>query len=428
MKKTTRFFAAVLFCAAASCSKNEVQQQDLTGQLDADSKAGKISSVSPTGDVVGKLVVGYQGWFGGPGDGSPFNSWRHWVANGTPGPGNQTFELYPDVREYTTTFATNYANLGNGQPARLFSSWTAQTVAKHFQWMQQYGIDCAAVQRFGAHMFTDNRDRDFKNSIMAKARNQAENYGRKFYVMYDISGWTNFQTQIKTDWTNAMKTHTNSSAYAKQNGKPVVCIWGIGVPNRPGNSSSWTDVINWFKGQGCYVIIGVKRDWRSDTANLNAYYAANMISPWTVGTFNNQAGADNYANIMTNDLAICTGRGIDFQPVVFPGFAWSTWKPGTPQNEIPRMHGDFMWRQFANIRNRAIPSAYVAMFDEYDEATAIAKAAENASMVPTNQYFLTLNADGVACSSDFYLRLTGDGAKMIKNQIALTWQHPTPHQ
>ncbi len=67
------------------------------------------------------------------------------------------------------------------------------------------------------------------------------------------------------------------------------------------------------------------------------------------------------------------------------------------------------------------------MFDEYDESTAIAKAAEDASMIPTNQWFLTLDADGVHCSSDFYLRLTGDGAKMLRDQIGLTSIHPTPH-
>ncbi len=31
-----------------------------------------------TGDIVGKLVVGYQGWFACAGDGSPSNAWVHW--------------------------------------------------------------------------------------------------------------------------------------------------------------------------------------------------------------------------------------------------------------------------------------------------------------------------------------------------------------
>ncbi|MCW2880549.1 MAG: coagulation factor 5/8 type domain protein, partial [Sphaerisporangium sp.] len=34
--------------------------------------------------------------------------------------------------------------------------------------------------------------------------------------------------------------------------------------------------------------------------------------------------------------------------------------------------------------------------------------------------------DGTACSSDYYLRLTGDGGRMLKGQIALTPTRPTP--
>ncbi|MDX3854725.1 xylosidase, partial [Streptomyces sp. AK02-01A] len=30
---------------------------------------------SPPGDVVGKITVGYQGWFACIGDGAPINSW-----------------------------------------------------------------------------------------------------------------------------------------------------------------------------------------------------------------------------------------------------------------------------------------------------------------------------------------------------------------
>jgi hypothetical protein len=68
-----------------------------------------------------------------------------------------------------------------------------------------------------------------------------------------------------------------------------------------------------------------------------------------------------------------------------------------------------------------------AVFDEYDEGTAIAKAAENSSMVRTNQYFLTLDADGVAVSADFYLCLPNDIGRMIRGDIPAIAQHPTTH-
>ena len=38
-------------------------------------------AASPVGDVVGKVTVGYQGWFAAIGDGSPINAWWHWSAN-----------------------------------------------------------------------------------------------------------------------------------------------------------------------------------------------------------------------------------------------------------------------------------------------------------------------------------------------------------
>jgi len=396
--------------------------------VEEDEQEQEIISPSTVGDVVGKIVVGYQGWFGAPGDGSPFNSWRHWTVSGIPAPNNQSFELYPDMGEYINTYATGYANFENGQPARLFSSWDDQTVDIHFKWMKEYGIHCAALQRFGNHMSNDPRDKNFKTGMVQKARNAAEAHGVKFYIMYDISGWTNFQTEIKEDWLNLMKAHTASTMYAKQNDKYVVCIWGLGVSGRPGDAASYIDVINWFKEQGCYVIIGTSRNWREDTANLNAYSAADMITPWSVGSFSGLGGADDYMKVLKGDLNYCTSKNQDYQPVVFPGFAWSTWKPGSPRNEKPRMHGDFMWRQFTNIVELGMQNAYIAMFDEYDEGTAIAKAAIGASQIPINQYFLTLDADGVEVSSDFYLRLTGDAAKMLKRETSLVQDHPTSHK
>src|SRR5258708_40184504 len=74
---------------------------------------------------------------------------------------------------------------------------------------------------------------------------------------------------------------------------------------------------------------------------------------------------------------------------------------------------------------RGFQGVYIPMFDEFNEGNQIAKTAENASMQPTNFGHPALDADGTACSSDYYLRITADGGKMLKGQIALTATRPT---
>lgn len=421
MKKQSLLITIGITCLLLNgCSKKETSTE-LENQAKKTKNNFKVLSSSP-GDVVGKITVGYQGWFGAAGDNSPYNSWAH-----------PNLECWPDIRQYSVTYSgmkfyqegiqqTPYSgNLGNAQPAKMFSSYDQSTVNVHFLWMQQNGIDCVALQRFGNALTTDPRDKNFRDGMTLRVRNAAEAYGRKFYIMYDISGWSNFQAEIKSDWANFMSTHTSSSSYARQNGKPVVCIWGIGFPNRPGNTSSWADIITWFKSQGCYVIGGVPGNFVADTPNQPAYNLCNMLMPWRVGY------TSNFQSMDTNALSYCNAHGIDYQTDIYPGTAFYNSNASRPKNEIKRMHGDFMWSQFAQAKNAGVQSVYISMFDEMNEATGILNCAEDASWIPQGKYFLTLDADGVHVSSDFYLRLVNDGGKMIKGQIAYTSNHPTPH-
>jgi len=392
------------------------------------------------GDVVGKLVTGYQGWFNAEGDGSPILGWNHWTKNGqvpTQG-GNLAFELYPDIREYNNLYNTNLGVLGNGQPAKLFSSYDQDTVGVHFRWMREYNIDTVALQRFGGHdAFGAPHLKKNRDSVAAKVKSAAETNGRKFYIMYDISqmqgDWNN---SIKHDWlqnvTNELKLNA-SSAYAKQDGKQVVALWGIGFTHTVGTVNETIDLINWFKEQGVYVIGGVPSTWRTEDqitkpGFLQAYNELNMISPWLTGRYQDSQIDYFKDTLISPDFEYAKARGIDYQPVIFPGFAWTNLMGNPERNQIPRLHGDFMWHQAVAIKSSGIKNLYVAMFDEYDEGTAIAKAAEDVSMAPHNQYFLTLDADGVSVSSDFYLRLTGDINRMLKDQIPVTNQHPTSHR
>ena len=379
-------------------------------------------AASPPGDVVGKITVGYQGWFACRGDGAPINSWWHWSRDGNqpPSPGNTTIKSWPDMREYSRSYHSAYANLNNGRPANLFSSYDQQTVDTHFRWMQQYGCDTAALQRFNPN----GSEGPTRDAMAAKVRSAAEATGRKFYVMYDVSGWANMRPEIKTDWTAKMSAMTSSPAYARQNGKPVVCIWGFGFNdvNHPWGSGECLDVVNWFKGRGCYVIGGVPTHWRSGNEDsrpgfLGVYHAFNMLSPWMVGRIGNASQSDNFYNTVNlPDQADCNANGIDYQPCVLPG----------DTQERQRAHGDFMWRQFYNMTRLGVQGIYISMFDEYNEGNQIAKTAENGSMVPSGSGLWALDEDGTPCSSDYYLRLTGDGGRMLKKQLALTPNRPTP--
>ena len=416
MRKLNFLVLTGLILLNAACKKSE--QTSLVNGQPKSSKPVTLGSAA--GDVVGKLTVGYQGWFLAAGDGSKFNSFQH-----------TNLEAWPDTRQYTTTYGNVQFNqagvlqppftgtLNNGQPARMFSNWDQSTVNLHFSWMQQNGIDCVALQRFIGHI-SDPRVLDQINGVATRVKNAAEQYGRKFYMMYDCSATDPLQSDWNTNIVNLLHI-TSSPSYAQQNGKPVICFYGIGKSDR-GATADWINTINTFKNMGFYVIGAVQGNFTSGNY-LSAVNACDMIMSWMVGRSNNT----NFQSVYTTELNYCNSNNLDYQADIFPGFAYSNSNTSKPQNEIKRMHGDFMWSQFAGAKTAGVPSVYVSMFDEANEATSIFNCAEDNTMIPAGKYFYTLDADGTHVTSDFYLRLTNDGGKMIKGQIPFTATHPTPH-
>lgn len=377
---------------------------------------------SPIGDVVGQVTTGYQGWFSAAGDGSSMDPhWWHWTHDWqqVPDLGNISVKSWPDNREYEHTYETGLPALGNGQPATLFSSYDDQTVDIHFKWMKDYGIHTAALQRFSPY----GVEGPIRDAITAKVRTAAEKHHVKFYIMYDVSGWHEMRDQLKEDWTNKMKQYTQSPAYAVQNGMPVVGIWGFGFndDNHPFSTEDCLDVIEWFKEQGCYVMGGVPTHWRNQTSDsrvgyIDVYKAFDMLSPWMVGRIANIPQVDNHGNsVAKGDLDFCIKNGIDYQPCVLPG----------DLQERQRAHGEFMWRQFVKYVEIGVRSIYVSMFDEYNEGNQIAKTAETQHGVPQGSGMLALDEDGTFCTSDYYLRITNDGGKMLRKEIPLTLVKPT---
>ena len=57
---------------------------------------GCLFVVAVQADIRNKLLLGYQGWFGAPGDGSEDNKWRHW-SSGTPTGKTLTVDMHPDL-------------------------------------------------------------------------------------------------------------------------------------------------------------------------------------------------------------------------------------------------------------------------------------------------------------------------------------------
>lgn len=377
---------------------------------------------------IDKVTIGYQAWFAAAGDGSTLNEWYHW-GHGMPAAGNVTFELYPDVRDYAPAdlHTAGFAPLGNGQPAQLFGSWSDGVIDTHFQWLEDNGLDGVGLQRFVVALY-DPRHLEQRNEITRKVRAAAEQHGRIFYIEYDISGANEatWADDIQADFTNVMQQQLDvfsSPQYAHQDGKPVVAVWGFGFPDRPGDGARSLALIQWLKAQGVYVIGGVPYNWRTgDNVKPGfeqAFAALDLVQPWAVGTVSTDADVDShFQSIVSADEQLAHSRGQAYQRVIFPGFAWSNWNGGT-RNMIPRRAGGLFWRQ-AYQAARTHTSVFVAMLDEYDEGTAIGKAAEDVSMIPSDQYFLTLDADGQHVSSDFYLRLAGAATRMLHGDAPLT--------
>ncbi|TWU17966.1 glycoside hydrolase family 71/99-like protein [Allorhodopirellula heiligendammensis] len=362
-----------------------------------------------------KVLCGYQGWFRCPDDPSG-RGWVHWSRDRKQiTPQSLTIEMWPDMREYTS--GEKYPAPGftypDGRPAELFSSANPLTVDRHFDWMRQYEIDGALVQRFVSGTGHPDSTRVLRHAAAA-----AQETGRVFAVEYDMSGVPEDQllTRITTDWkalVDEMKI-TENPQYLHHEGLPVLGVWGF-FPERFSSETAHA-LIDFFKAEGPYqvtLIGGCNWPWRneSDPQWARALRRFDVLSPWNVGHVHREAGK-LYADTgrWAGDREEAQRHGMGYMPVVFPGFSWDNLKhqpAGT--TDIPRLGGEFYWRQFETAGELQIEMVKVAMFDEVDEATAIFKVSDTP---PTQAHFLGLEG----LPSDTYLRLTGKGSRLIRGE------------
>ena len=398
------------------------------------------NSVSSQNQLDYKVMMGYQGWFLAPGDGSLTNDpWKHWFRDDTtPDPANLVVDMWPDMSEYTDKFNTNMT-YADGSNAQLFSSHSLSTTRKHFEWMRDYNVHGIYLQRFLTAVQTQTSGMfRAKNKVLENVITSAAEYNRKFAVMYDVSGVTDatMYAKIISDWEYLVDTYDilNKPGYVKQNGKPVVAIWGIGFKDRGLTTATSQAIIDYFKTNAAlkyraYVMGGVPEGWRtlSGASEIGAdwtavYNSLDMISPWSVGRYSNNSGADSFKNSkIVPDLAACNTINKDYMPVVWPGFSWLNLKNAT-LNVTPRNGGEFYWRQAYNAVQAGVKFIYVAMFDEVDEGTAMFKITDTKAKLPVEAQdrLVSLDIDGVNLPSDWYLKLADQTQKMLDGTIPLT--------
>ena len=386
--------------------------------------------------------------YDGLGSHTIINNWWHYSYSNPMSPDYNAndFEYFPDMRElkgYATPANAGtllFGTFGNGQPATLFSSHDVSTANTNVAWMSHYGIDGIALQRF------DDWE-PFRNDVTYAVRNACESNHIKFFISYCDNTTTNpaqfeFSSQatngnygIENDWLTTMSPMAQSPAYAQENGKPVVAIQGY----RPGGDPVYaSNVVYWFKNlapwkdatgktnHGVYVDLQfLAQGFITDTTWEPVYRNANMVSDWAVGSFSGISGADWWKqNVYLPNLNWGSNNGVVYQPAIQPGSSGFNRMPAWYDN--PRLHGDFMWRQYYNAKTLGITNSYETMWDEVSEGTQIIKSAEDSSMSSTKGWFQTFDADRIHVSSDYYLRLAGACSAMMKGFTPLLPTNSVP--
>ncbi|TFK23712.1 hypothetical protein FA15DRAFT_620323 [Coprinopsis marcescibilis] len=401
--------------------------------------------------IQGKFLVGYQGWFTCAGDGEAINpghhGWLHWFDKPIPEGGRPHLDLWPDVSSYDSSELYPAPGLKhkNGEQVMLFSSRNAQTVQRHFRWMGEHGVDGAFLQRFATQCDLEAGSegiRRLRDEIGDRVREAAEREGRVFAIMYDVTGVPaeRIQRVLEHDWLHLVqkKGVLNSPNYLKENGKPVVALWGFGF-EKGGHTPALVHAITQFFRNttpgGVYLMAGTPSQWRTAEGDadsnpvfrdlfLNEFDA---ISPWTVGRYKSEAEADSFTeNRMKGDFELVQmhneqsgSRKVDYIPVVWPGGSANNLTQGKwGFNDAPRKGGRFLWKQVFNAHKVGARIMYGAMWDEYDEGTAFMPAVSYKRNLPVSDTwsFLALDQEGQDLPSDWYMRVCGFAAEVLRGE------------
>lgn len=390
--------------------------------------------------LTGKVMAGYQGWAVAEGDGSEIG-WTHYgVVTSRRGervtrrfsPGSTVIDMWPDLTEAgpSERYPTDF-RFADGSVAEVFTARHPDTIDRHFRWMAEYGVDGVFLQRFVSTL-SQMPHAAMRNEVLRGVRASAARHGRTWTLMYDLSGSKSgtIEKDVMDDWRRMVDLGRIRDDPRMQHhaGKPVVALWGIGFNDgRLYSLAECERLIRWLKDDPVYggntVMVGVPYRWREQTNDAVAdrelhrvLALADVISPWAVGRMKTPEEARRTSESMVAaDLQWTGPRGLDYLPVIYPGFSWHNLQKSrgkeAPLAAIPRHRGEFFRSLAAGTLAGGATMIYVAMFDEIDEGTAIMKTSQSPPVGASP--FVQEDVP-----SDHYLRLTGEIRETLRMNTA----------
>jgi hypothetical protein len=298
--------------------------------------------------------------------------------------------------------------------------------------MRDYGIDGIWLQRFlvglpGAGTLPEDFVLKYAAShrrITDHVRKSAADTGRVWAISYDIAGTATDRIYdvLIENWKHAVDAGiVAEDRYMKHDGKPVVQIWGFYGNNEHNRMTAAVanQLLDFFEQPGKYqatLVGGGSWDWRHnpDPEWQTFYKRFKVYCIWNIGhtavdpQTKNRIAATYYWD---EDREACQQNGTMWMPTVYPGFSWDNLMRKQPgETLIARRRGEFLWEQFVKLAEMKQTSVYVSMFDEFDEATAILPIS---NAPPTQGHFVS----GEGVRPDLYLKIVGEGAKMLCGEI-----------
>ena len=171
-----------------------------------------------------------------PNDGV-LDRWRHWSRSGRPTPGNVHMDLYPDVRDFRKRdlYPTGLGPFGNGKPAFVYSSYQPGHPQRALQVAGQVRHRRHLPQPLHEHQPALHRGAQHRSPGWPSAPPGA--IDRHFYFKFNLHQHYTVPDPaagIIADYIKSFEREMPdiipSSRYAKKAGKPVVEIWGCGLP------------------------------------------------------------------------------------------------------------------------------------------------------------------------------------------------------